>query len=277
MCQVLKVSRSRYYEWLKGKVSERSKWQSMLRKNISDTYFACKQRYGSPRLTIELQNQGIKVSRPTVAKFMRKMGLRSKISKKYVPNTTDSKHDKPISPNLLSRNFKVDQAARVWVSDISYLVVEGGFLYLTVILDLYQRKVVAWSVSETLRTEDTILPAWYQALSKYRLTEGLIFHSDRGVQYASEAFRNALKAEKVKQSMSRRANCWDNAVAESFFKSLKSEAIYGQHIMNKKEMRSLIFEYIEVWYNRQRRHSYIGYKTILELENEHKINYSKVA
>lgn len=277
MCQVLKVSRSRYYEWLKGKVSARSKWQDELRDKISDTYFACKQRYGSPRLTIELEKQGIQVSRPTVAKLMRKMGLRSKISKKYVPSTTDSKHDKPISPNLLSRNFKVDQAARVWVSDISYLVVEEGFLYLTVILDLYQRKVVAWSLSETLRTEDTVLPAWYQALAKYRLRNGLIFHSDRGVQYASESFRNALKAEKVEQSMSRRANCWDNAVAESFFKSLKTEAIYGQQIKSREEMKSLIFEYIEIWYNRQRRHSYIGYKTILELENEHKFNYSLIA
>ena len=205
-----------------------AKWQNTLREKVSDTYFACKQRYGSPRLTVELQKKGVSVSRPTVAKFMRELGLRSKISKKYVPSTTDSKHDQPISPNLLRRNFQVDHPGRVWVSDISYLVVEEGFLYLTVILDLYERKVVGWSLSDTLCTEDTVLSAWHQALANRPIAEGLIFHSDRGVQYASKRFRNVLRAEKAKQSMSRKANCWDNAVAESFFKSLKAELIYGQ-------------------------------------------------
>lgn len=277
MCQVLKVSRSAYYKWLKGEESARSKWQSTLREKVSDTYFTCKQRYGSPRLTVELQKQGFSVSRPTVAKCMRELGLRSKISKKYVPSTTDSKHDKAISPNLLNRNFQADQPGCVWVSDISYLVVEEGFLYLTVILDLYERKVVGWSLSDTLCTEDTVLSAWHQAVANRPIAEGLIFHSDRGVQYASERFRNALRAENVKQSMSRKANCWDNAVAESFFKSLKAEVIYGQQLKNREAMKTCIFEYIEIWYNRQRRHSYIGYKTILELENENKIIYSLVA
>ncbi|MEM9982129.1 MAG: IS3 family transposase, partial [Bacteroidota bacterium] len=179
----------------------------------------------------------------------------------------------PISPNLLARNFQTRGSGKVWVSDITYLVVEEGFLYLTVILDLYDRKVVGWSLSETLRTEDTVLRAWYRALTNRSMQKNFIFHSDRGVQYASEAFRNVLKDFEVRQSMSRKANCWDNAVAESFFKSLKTEAIYGHKLQNKKQMKALIFEYIEIWYNRQRRHSYLGYKTIVEVENQTKSSH----
>ncbi len=217
------------------------------------------------------------MSRPTVAKIMRKLGLRSKIGKKYIPRTTDSNHNQPVSPNLLARNFKADQPGKVWVSDITYLATLEGFMYLTVILDLYDRKIVGWSLSKGLKTQETVLAVWYRALANRPIQPGLIFHSDRGVQYASGRFRNVLSAQKVTQSMSRKANCWDNAVAESFFKSLKAEAIHGNKLRSKKQLKSVIFEYIEIWYNRQRRHSYIGNKTILELEIEDQVKFNRVA
>lgn len=277
MCEVLKVSRSTYYAWLKRQAGPRQKRREYLYKKVKDTYFECKQRYGSPRLTVELQEQNVEVSRPTVAKIMRKLGLRSRIGKKYIPTTTDSNHNQPISPNLLERNFKVDQPGKVWVSDITYLATLEGFMYLTVILDLYDRKVVGWSLSNGLKTQETVLAAWYRAMANRPIQAGLIFHSDRGVQYASRRFRNVLNACKVTQSMSRKANCWDNAVAESFFKSLKAEAIYGNKLGSKKQLKPVIFEYIEIWYNRQRRHSYIGNKTIRELEIEDQLKFNRVA
>lgn len=277
MCKVLKVGRSSYYSWLNRKPSQREQQNKLLSEQIQDVYFDCKQRYGSPRITKELNSQGIQVSRPKVAKLMQRMGLKSKLSKKFVPTTTDSSHNYPIAPNLLERNFQTTQRGQVWVSDITYLTVLNGFLYLTVIIDLYDRKVVGWAISEGMSTQETILPAWHMALGNRPIQQGFIFHSDRGSQYASTSFRNVLSAEAVIQSMSRKANCWDNAVAESFFKSLKSEAIYGYKLVSKREMEINIFEYIEVWYNRKRRHSYIGNKTILELEIQEQTNFKLVA
>lgn len=277
MCQVLKVGRSSYYAWLKHKPSKKEKRDKVLTEQIQEVYFDSKQRYGSPRITEELRSQGIKVSRPKVAKMMQNMGLSSKLGKKFIPSTTDSKHNKDISPNLLDRNFKAIKRGTVWVSDITYIATLEGFLYLTTIIDLYDRKVVGWAISEGMSTQETVLSAWYMALNNRSIQGKLIFHSDRGVQYASTSFRNALKADSVLQSMSRRANCWDNAVAESFFKSLKTEAIYGLRLVSKLEMKAILFEYIEVWYNRKRRHSYIGNKTILELEVQDNQFFKSVA
>lgn len=244
---------------------------------IKKEYFAKKQRYGSPRIYVELNKKGIKVSLTTVAKKMKQLNLKAKTSKRYKVATTDSNHSYPISPNLLNRNFKVDSRGKVWVSDITYIPTKEGFIYLTVIIDLYDRKVVGWSISEGMTAQETVLAAWYMALKNTSPQQGLIFHSDRGVQYACKAFRNVLSVSQVQQSMSRKGDCWDNSVAESFFKSLKVEAIYGFQLKTKDATKAEVFDYIEVWYNRKRRHSYIDYLTIEEKEIIDNICFSNVA
>ncbi len=190
--------------------------------------------------------------------------------------TTDSKHNYPIAPNLLDRKFNVANPNSVWVSDITYIATKKGWMYLTIIIDLFHRKVVGWSMSEDLTTEHTIMKAWRMAILNNPIKEKLIFHSDRGVQYASRKFRNELikHREFVKQSMSRKGNCWDNAVAESFFKSLKVELVYHKKYNNQSEAELSIFEWIETWYNSKRRHSTLNYKNITEIElelNNHKM------
>lgn len=275
MCIVLQVSRSAYYIWLKYSQEENSKDE--LGEQIESMYFEYKQRYGSPRLTVELNAMGLKVSRNTVAKKLKERGLKARSHKRFKIMTTDSNHQEPIAPNLLERNFHVDEPGKMWVSDITYLRTLEGFLYLTVIIDLYDRKVVGWALSDGMTTQETVLSAWYMALGNRPPKDELIFHSDRGIQYACLDFRNALKSQGTKQSMSRKGDCWDNAVAESFFKSLKTEAIYGFKIKTKEQMRAEIFEYIEIWYNRKRRHSYLEFLTILEKEIQDGVYLSKVA
>lgn len=203
-------------------------------------------------------DSGIKVSRTTVTKYMKNMGLRSKIGKKFKV-TTDSKHSHKIMDNVLERNFRPSEPSKAWVSDITYIHTQEGFLYLTAVLDLYDRKCIGWSVSDSMKTEETSLAAWKMAIKNRKLSNDLLFHSDRGVQYACEKFSNTLDSYKVvTRSMSRKGNCWDNAVAESFFKTLKSEQIYGNKLVSKDQMRAELFEYIEIWYNRERRHSTLG-------------------
>ena len=275
MCKVLKITRSAYYAWLEK--TEGKPVVDTLAEEVESKYFECKQRYGSPRLALELRAAGIKVSRTTVAKKLNAKGLRARSHKKFKVVTTDSKHNKAISPNLLDRNFDTDGRGKVWVSDITYIHTKEGFLYLTVIVDLYDRKVVGWALSEGMSTDETVLAAWWMALGNRPPKPSLIFHSDRGVQYASERFRNALKAKDARQSMSGKGDCWDNAVAESFFKSLKVEAIYGFQLKSKNCMKSEVFDYIEVWYNRKRRHSYIGFQTILEKEIADGLHFTNAA
>jgi len=271
---MLHVARSAYYDWLKGGGSDTPPppKKDELMDKIRDKYFECRQCYGSPRLAVELQKSGTKVSRVTVAKRMKANGLRARVCRRFKVATTDSNHKEPIAENLLGRNFSPDARGKVWVSDITYLHTKEGFLYLTVVVDLYDRKVVGWSLSEGMSTNETTLPAFRMALGNRAHEEGLIFHSDRGVQYACLAFRNVLKAHKATQSMSRKGDCWDNAAAESFFASLKKEAIHGFGIKSEKKLKEEVFEYIEVWYNRRRRHSYIGNQTILEKETADRLN-----
>jgi putative transposase len=268
MCKVLDVARSSYYEWLKlcGGENPPPPKKDELMDKIVETYFECRQCYGSPRLAVELQKSGTKVSRITVAKKMKIKGLKARAYRRFKVSTTNSKHKEPIAKNLLDRNFHTDARGKVWVSDITYLHTKEGFLYLTVVVDLYDRKAVGWALSEGMATTETVLPAWRMALDNRPPQQGLIFHSDRGVQYACEAFRNALKSKGAVPSMSRKGDCWDNAVAESFFKSLKSEAINGFQLRGSEMLKSEVFEYIEIWYNRKRRHSYIGNMTMLEKE-----------
>lgn len=215
--------------------------------------------YGSPRITEELKNNYVHVSRPRVARLMQKANIRSCIKKRFV-RTTDSAHGFPVSPNLLNRNFKVDEQGQVWVSDITYIRTLEGWLYLTVIIDLADRRVVGWSLSSSMHASVTAIPAWRMAVRNRPICSRLMFHSDRGVQYACTEFRKLLSSNPlVTQSMSRKGNCWDNAVAESFFKTLKTEWVYRNKYTSRKQARISVFEYIETWYNTQRRHSSLNY------------------
>lgn len=276
MCKVLGIGLRSYYDWKSNGVSDRKLKAILIKERIETIYFTRKQRYGSPRISMDLQAQGIKVSRITVAKYMRQMGLRSKLGRKF-KTTTDSRHSHRIMENILNREFKVTESSKVWVSDITYIHTKEGFLYLTTILDLYDRKCIGWSISDGMNAEETSLAAWKMAVKNRSITKGLIFHSDRGVQYACEKFANTLDSYKIiTRSMSRKGNCWDNAVAESFFKTIKSEQIYGNKLVSKGQMKMDLFEYIEIWYNKKRRHSAIGNQTIEEFWNK-KLNLNNVA
>lgn len=225
---------------------------------IQETYAAAKGRYGAPRIAAEIQAVHFYVSANTVSKYMKRMGLRSKLSRKY------RKVNYPeYSPNHLERQFAADEPGKVWVSDITYIHTTHGFRYLTTVIDLYDRKIVGWSFSGNMTAHDTATRAYRMAVRHRRPQSGMIFHSDQGVQYASEEFRNALD-KNVVQSMSRRGNCWDNAVAESFFKTLKCELIYGNRTLTPMQLELELFEYIEIWYNKIRRHSALKNMTIDE-------------
>ncbi len=267
MCKVLEVSKSAYYAWHNGKLSKRDESNVALIKEIRVVYNNSKGTYCSPRIAKELNCKGIATSNKRVAKLMRKEGIQSKIRKKY-KITTDSSHKYAVAENLLSRNFHVEEIATAWVSDITYISTHQGWVYLTIILDLADRKVIGWALSDSLKACNTVIPAWNMAIKNRPIHKKLLFHSDRGVQYACDEFLFHLKKNKnVTQSMSRKGNCWDNAVAESFFKTLKVECIYHTKFATKQQAELAVFEYIETWYNRNRRHSALNGLTILEFEN----------
>ena len=275
MCKVLKVSQSGYYRWKNNFISNRVQKINSIKEKIKAIYFESKQRYGSSRITIELNALGYKISRITIAKYMKQLGLFSKLSKKFKV-TTDSKHNYLVVENILNRQFSLSKPSKAWVSDITYIHTKEGFLYLTTIMDLYDRKIIGWSLSDGMSTHETTLASWKMAIRNRNVQADLIFHSDRGVQYANNKFANVLDSYKVMRSMSRKGNCWDNAVAESFFKSLKTELIYGNKLITKEQMKLQIFEYIEIWYNQKRRHSALNYMTIKVFNNQTN-NYKKVA
>lgn len=275
MCKVLDVSSSSYYAWKRSPVSHQKLRKQRLKSLIMEYYFEFKQKYGSPRIAAELNARGHKVSRLTVARYMRELGLRSKLAKRFKV-TTDSKHNYLIVDNLLNRKFKQSQPAKAWVSDITYIAVKEGFIYLTIVMDLYDRKLIGWSLSRSMCTQHTTLSAFHMARKNRPFQAGLIFHSDQGVQYANNVFANVLESYKVERSMSRKGNCWDNAVAESFFKSLKTELVYGNLLTSASKMEKMVFQYIELWYNKIRRHSFLDYKTIEEF-NKKSDKYKNVA
>ncbi len=275
MCKVLNVASSSYFKWRSRPVSQRLLLKEQIKEQISSIYFSSKQRYGSPRITSELNALGYKISRITVAKYMNELGIRSKLSKKFRV-TTNSKHNYLVVKNELNRNFNPSKISQTWVSDITYIQTKEGFLYLTTVIDLFDRKVIGWSLSDGMSTEETTLAAWKMAIKNRKLDKGLIFHSDRGIQYANKKFANTIEFYGITRSMSRKGNCWDNAVAESFFKSLKMELIYGNKLITKDQMKLEIFEYIEIWYNKKRRHSALNYKTIEEFNKQNEI-YKNVA
>ncbi len=259
MCNVLGVSSSAYYEWEREQESQHEKRDAELLVLVRRIFVDFRGRYGAPRIHDKLAAQGISVSRKRVARLMREAGLKAKSRRKYKA-TTDSNHSLPIAPNLLKRDFEVDRPNAVWVSDITYIWTRQGWMYLAVILDLYSRKVVGWSLAERM-TASLICDAIDAAVRLRRPGEGLVFHSDRGSQYASKVFRRRLWRNRMRQSMSRKGNCWDNAVAESFFATLKKELIRNHAFETRAHARSEVFEYIEVFYNRQRSHSLLGYET----------------
>lgn len=264
MCQVLGVSTSMYNLRMKHPLSKREIQVSLFKDAITSVFYESRQYHGCVLIARELCKRGIQISDDQVTFFMKQLGLKRKVKKKYKA-TTDSKHTLFISPNILNRQFTTNKPSKVWVSDITYLQIEKRFLYLTVIIDLYDRKIVGWNLSSMLSTTTTILPAWNMATSNRKVQEGLIFHSDRGTQYANKLFTSTLNQHKCVQSMSRKGNSIDNAVSESFFNSLKRELIYSQKtLLTPKEMRVAIFDYIENWYNKKRRHSALKYKTIEE-------------
>lgn len=266
MCKVLGVSRGGYYKWLKSEPSRRTIENEKLMENIRRIHQRSKRTYGSPRITVDLRKEGEQISRPRVARLMKKAGIRSEHKKKYRV-TTDSNHDHPVAENLLERNFKAQEIGAVWVSDLTYIATGQGWLYLTVIIDLAIRKVIGWALSQSLDAQSTSIAAWKMAIRHQPITRELIFHSDRGVQYACTEFRKLISQdERVVQSMSRKGNCWDNAVSESFFKTLKVECVYQQRFDTRIQAEMAVFEYIEAWYNTQRRHSSIGYRSPAEFE-----------
>ena len=270
MCKVFKVNRSTFYARQRYLPSKRTNENRFLLSRIRSIHRRSEATYGSPRITEELNAQGIKVSEPRVARLMKRHGIRAIRRRKFVV-TTDSKHNYPVADNKLNRNFTVDAPGKVWVSDITYIKTGKGWLYLTVIVDLYDRKVIGWAQSSNMSAKNTSIAAWKMAVTNRPPSNHLIFHSDRGIQYACQEFTELLDARRnVERSMSRKGNCWDNAVAESFFKTLKIEHVYRRRFPDKEDAAVSIFEWIETWYNRHRRHSALGNLTIEEFTRKSK-------
>jgi putative transposase len=259
MCQVFGIAPSRYYDWQRKQQSERAKQDADLLAAIRRIFAQFRGRYGAPRVHGQLAREGIAVSRKRVARLMREAGLKAKGRRKYKA-TTDSEHALPIAPNLLERDFHAERPDAAWVSDITYIWTRQGWMYLAVILDLYSRKVVGWSLADRM-TAALVCNALDAAVRLRQPKAGLVFHSDRGSQYASRAFRRRLWRHQMRQSMSRKGNCWDNAVAESFFATIKKELVRNRAFDTRESARAEVFEYIEVFYNRQRAHSLLSYET----------------
>jgi transposase InsO family protein len=265
MCRAFNVSSSGYYGYQSRPKSARAVEDEKLDAQIQTIHEASKQRYGSPRITAELKANGTNVSRKRVARLMNEAGISASAPKKFV-TTTDSNHDLPIAPNLLDRDFSPSKANSTWAGDITYVWTATGWMYLAVILDLFSRKVIGWATADNMETT-LCLKALEMALANRRITGDLIHHSDRGSQYASKAYTDALKAAGIKISMSKKGDCWDNAPVESFFGTLKKELIYRTRFETIDDARIKIFEYIEAFYNRSRRHSTLDYMTPTEYEN----------
>lgn len=263
MCKVLEVGIGRYIRWKKKGISDKQKSLALFKKEITSIFLSFKKYHGRNKITKELHNRGYKTSQRQVSLYMKQLGLK-RIKKRKFKATTDSKHNLYTAPNILNQNFKVNNYSKVWVSDITYIQTNKNFLYLTIIMDLYDRKIIGWCLSSDLSTKNTTLPALKMATANRKVSNRLIFHSDRGVQYANKAFTSKLDTYGCIRSMSRKANSVDNAVSESFFSSFKRELIHKNNLLSQKQLREDIFEYIENWYNKTRLHSALNYKSIEE-------------
>ena len=259
MCLWSNVSRSGYYKWRNRDISTQQQRKQLITEAVVTTFATFKQCYGAPRLTVELNESGIPCSLNYIAKIMSELGLKAKNGKnyKYFPSFNALSH---VSDNLLARNFTASKPNEKWTSDITYIRLERGFVYLAVIMDLFSRKIIGWSLDTTM-TNQLIMDAFNMAVATRKVEPGLILHSDRGVQYRSGEYQYLLINEGIKPSMSRKGNCWDNAAMESFFARLKVESIYAEKLKGKQDAYSCVFEYIETFYNSVRRHSAIGYKS----------------
>ena len=260
MCQALEVSRSGFYAWRRRTPSSRAVRRAALVKQIEAVHRDSRQLYGSPRVHRELLDQGESVSENTVARLMHLNEIRSKIARRFVPHTTDANHPYPVAENLLNRDFKAPAPNRKWVTDITYVETAEGWLYVSAVLDLYSRKIVGWSMAAHLRTE-LVAEALKMAFVRRQPRAGLLHHSDRGVQYASSGYQDLLAQNGCVCSMSRSGNCYDNAAMESFWGTLKTELVYQQKFTTHAQAKAAIFEYIEVFYNRKRKHSSLNYQS----------------
>jgi putative transposase len=267
MCQVLGVSKGGYYEWRDRPQSEQAKRKEKLTAQIKRVYMESKRRYGSPKITELLNQEGWNVSQKTVTRIMREKGLRSKTVKKYKA-TTNSKHSYPVYPNLLNQQFQVDKPGTVWVGDITYIWTKQGWLYLATIMDLFSRRIIGWDMSNRM-TKDLTITALQRAMDQQPPTEGLIHHSDRGSQYAANDYQEILRNYKITTSMSRKGNCYDNACIESFHSVLKRELIFHEKYQTRDEAKQSIFGYIMTFYNYKRIHSAIQYMSPLAYEKKY--------
>jgi transposase InsO family protein len=270
MSLILEVSKSGYYKWHNKQPGSRAQENIMLLNRIKDVFNEHKGCYGSPRITRQLKNNGIPCGKNRIARIMQKNSIWAKTKKRF-KITTNSRHKNPIAPNLLNQEFRINKINRAWVSDITYIYTREGWLYLSGILDLCSKKIVGWSMSERL-THKLVTKALEQAMLRRDIKDVLILHSDRGSQYASHDYTHLLAENNFIQSMSSAGNCYDNAVMESFFKTLKTELVYWQDYKTRNDAKKSIFEYIEIYYNRKRMHSSIGYMSPEEFENS--MNYS---
>ena len=264
MAETLKISRSRYYAWLKSKPSSHKLRDQELLVKIKLIHDDSRKIYGSPRIFEAIKKEGIKTSEKRVARLMSENGLEGAQKRRYKV-TTDSRHDYPVAPNLLNRQFEVQQPNTYWVGDITYIWTREGWLYLSVVIDLFSRMVVGWAMESHMRAE-LVIDSLRMAVTHRNPPEGLIFHSDRGIQYACDDFRKTLSENNMIQSMSRKGNCWDNACSESFFATLKTEEVYRQTYQTREEARLSIFEYIAVFYNRKRQHYFLDFLSPEEYE-----------
>jgi transposase InsO family protein len=264
LCAVLAVSRSGFYAWRRRPAAARVDSDAQLAAAITSIFRRSHGAYGSPRIHAELKARGIRVSRKRVERLMQVNGLKARQKRRF-RKTTDSNHSLPIAPNVLERQFDVDAPNSVWVTDVTYVATTQGWLYLAVMLDLFSRRVVGWAVSESNDTALALL-ALERSRGSRRPRAGLIHHSDRGSPYASESYRQALKAHGIVASMSRSGDCWDNAVAESFFASLRAEWVDHQQYATRVEATRSLGEYIDRFYNPVRRHSHLGYLSPIEFE-----------
>jgi transposase InsO family protein len=260
MCQMLDVSRSGYYAWRGRPASQRESRRVELMAQIRAAHEHSRGTYGSPRVTVELKSSGVSVCENTVAKYMRQARVRVTPRRRFVPRTTDPAHPHPIAANVLDRDFAAADPNRKWACDLTYVWTDEGWLYLSVVIDLFSRRVVGWSMNDDLKAQG-VAEALSMAVARRKPTPdtGLLHHSDRGVQYACELYRSVLEEHGITASMSRPGNCYDNAVAESFFGTLKTELVHRTRYRTRAEARASVFEWIECWYNRKRRHSSLSY------------------